>query len=94
MKCFLELLTDNQEQYYVYVDDKAQRSTALFHSKAKYDYLFIPYCREYPNGYMSNDWATSYKKETDIVVVLSFLLCSFLLLSDLLYIIHSQYTLL
>ena len=43
-------LTDNQEQYYVYVDDKAQRSTALFHSKAKYDYLFIPYCREYPNG--------------------------------------------
>ena len=62
-------LTDNQEQYYIYVDDKAQRSTALFYPKAKYDYLFIPYCREYPNGYMSNDWATSYKKETDIVVM-------------------------
>lgn len=62
-------LTDNQEQYYIYVDDKAQRSTALFYPKAKYDYLFIPYCREYPNGYMSNDWATSHKKETDIVVM-------------------------
>ena len=64
-------LTDGQEQYYIYVDDKVQRSTGLYYPKAKYDYIFMPYCREYPNGYMSNDWATSYKKETDIVVMIT-----------------------
>lgn len=47
-------LEDDQEQYLVYVDDKAQRSTALYKTeKARYDYLFMPYMREYTNGYQS-----------------------------------------
>ena len=63
-------LTDEQEQYYVYVDDKAQRSTALFNTwKAKYNYLFMPYFRQYSNGKEAHDWVTSNKKETDIVVM-------------------------
>lgn len=63
-------LEDDQEQYLVYVDDKAQRSTALYKTeKARYDYLFMPYMREYTNGYQSWDWVTSHKKETDIVVM-------------------------
>lgn len=63
-------LTDDQEQYYVYVDDKTQRSTALFNTwEAKYNYLFMPYFREYSNGYEAYDWVTSHKKETDIVVM-------------------------
>ena len=63
-------LTDEQGQYYVYVDDKAQRSTALFNTwEAKYNYLFMPYFRRYSNGKESHDWVTSNKKETDIVVM-------------------------
>lgn len=64
------LKDQDQAEYYLYVDDKVQKSTALFYTwEAKYNYIFMPYFREYSTGYEAYDWVTSHKKETDIVVM-------------------------
>ena len=61
--------TITQEELWIRVDDKAQSSTSLLDNSQKYNHVFIPYLRVYDDGRITEDWATSPRKVTDVVIM-------------------------
>lgn len=64
-------LIDNGYSKSFYVDDKVQSCVKLRDKTAKYNHIFLPYYRRYADKSSDYDWATSEKKITDIVVILT-----------------------